>query len=92
MKIATCTLNVMFASASPIKYLFSFRNFGSLLGTDNNLISGETHLRTRYPANLIQFSDGSRSYEQTDWDTFYKCEADENCLDVVSNTLYYHKG
>ena len=38
---------------------------------------GDGFLKTRYPVNLIQFSDGSRSYDHPEWATFSKNDSGE---------------
>ena len=51
------------------------------------MMAGEPLRKTRYPANLIQFSDGSRSYEQPEWDTFTKNDVDEDFKAMVSGII-----
>ena len=54
------------------------------------MMAGEPLRKTRYPANLIQFSDGSRSYEQPEWDTFTKYDLDEDFKAMVSGIICMH--
>ena len=48
-----------------------------ILGLEVGNMAGDGFLKTRYPVNLIQFSDGSRSYDHPEWATFSKNDSGE---------------
>ena len=58
-----------------------------ILGLEVGLLGGDGLLKTRYPVNLIQFSDGSRSYDHPEWATFSKNEIGEEFPALVCNII-----